>query len=207
MQKTLLLMLLATCTTALADEAYRFEVTPFVGYRMGGQFDTEDSNVDIRLIDSASAGFLVNGYVSEETEWEFLYSNQQTTARVTDALSTAEEVVDFDTHTVQLGGTYLFEGESVIPYLALTLGGTHVRTRAIDEQSDTFLSGSIGLGLRFLPSSRVGIRLEARAYGILVNSSSDLFCRTGPEGNVCAIQLEGNLVSQVETFAGIAIRF
>jgi hypothetical protein len=207
MHKTLLLLLCTTSGTALADDSYRFEVTPFAGYRMGGQFETEDGSVDIRLRDSASVGFIVNGDVSDETEWEFLYSNQQTEARATDVPGAAEELVDYDTHTVQLGGTYLFEGESVIPYLAMTIGGTHIRTQAIEEQSDTFLSGSIGLGLRFLPSSRVGIRLEARAYGVLVDSSTDLFCSTGPNANVCAVRLKGELASQIETFAGIAIRF
>jgi hypothetical protein len=207
MHKALLLSLFTASGTALADDSYRFEVTPFAGYRTGGEFETEDGSVNIRLRDSASVGFLVNGDVSYNTEWEFLYSNQQTEARVTEVTGAAEDLVDYDTHTFQLGGTYLFEGESVIPYLAMTIGGTHVRTRAIEEQSDTFLSGSIGLGLRLLPSSRVGMRLEARAYGVIVDSSTDLFCSTGPNANVCAVRLKGELVSQVEMFAGISVRF
>ena len=207
MRKTMVLLLFATSGPVLADDPYRFEVTPFAGYRMGGQFETEGGDVEIRLRDSASVGFLVNGDVSDNTEWELLYSNQQTDARVIDGAGGTEAVVDYDTHTVQLGGTYLFDGESVIPYLAMTIGGTHVRTRAIDEEQDTFLSGSIGLGLRFLPNSRIGIRLEARAYGVIINSSSKLFCSTGPDSNVCAVRLTGDLVSQVETFARIVIRF
>jgi hypothetical protein len=93
------------------------------------------------------------------------------------------------------------------PYLAFTLGGTHVRTSSAESNSDTFFSGSIGVGMKFLPTSRVGIRVEARAYGTLVSSSTDLFCSTGPDQNICAIRLEGKMLSQFETFAGITVRF
>lgn len=207
MPKIPVLLLLVISGTGFAQEFNGLEFTAFGGYRMGGNVSAEDDSIDIRLRDSSSAGFLVNGRYQDNTQWEVHYSNQQTTARITDAVSGAESAVDFDTNTLQLGGTYLFDGDKVIPYLAFTLGGTYVRTRAVDDENDTFFSGSIGLGLRFLPYSRVGIRLEARAYGTLVNSSSQIFCSTGPDANVCAIRLQGDLVSQVETFAGITIRF
>ena len=201
------LLLLALGGTAAAQEFTGLEITAFGGYRMGGEVSAEDDSIDISIRDSASAGLLINGWHKDNTQWELHYSNQQTSARITDAATGDESEVDFDTNTVQLGGTYLFDGDKVIPYLAFTLGGTHIRTRAADDESDTFVSGSIGLGLRFLPYSRVGIRVEARAYGTLVNSSSRIFCSTGPDANVCAIRLEGDLVSQIETFAGITVRF
>jgi hypothetical protein len=61
--------------------------------------------------------------------------------------------------------------------------------------------------MKFLPTSRVGIRVEARAYGTLVSSNSELFCSTGPDANLCAVRIDGKLFSQVETFAGITFRF
>ena len=51
------------------------------------------------------------------------------------------------------------------------------------------------------------VREVARAYGVIVDSSTDLFCSTGPNANVCAVRLKGELVSQVETFAGVSVRF
>lgn len=207
MHKILVLSLFVFTGPALADSDFAFEATPFAGYRMGGQVEAEDENLDIRLRDSASYGLLLNGRYNSETEWEVLYSNQQTTSRISDALTGDETTFDFDSHTLQIGGTYLFQGEKVIPYMAFTLGGTHIRTRSLEDESDTFLSGSFGLGLRFLPHSRVGLRLEARAYGTLINSSTEIFCSTGPEANVCAIRLKGDLIGQVKTFAGITIRF
>jgi hypothetical protein len=95
----------------------------------------------------------------------------------------------------------------VRPYLAATLGGTHARARSTGSGSDTFWSGSIGLGLLISPSSRIGLRLEARAYGTLTSSNTDLLCQTGPDANFCAVRIQGEMLTQIETFAGVVFRF
>lgn len=191
---------------ASARESMDFQITPFAGYRMGGEIDAEDSDVSIKLEDSSSFGLLLNWPARDNTEWEILYSNQQTQADISDAATGNETSVDFDTQMFQLGGTYLFDGgtDTVVTYLAMTLGGTYVRTSG---ESDTFFSGSIGLGVKFFPSSRVGLRLEARGYGTLINSSSNIFCSTAPEVSGCAIRVAGDIAGQIETFAGLTIRF
>jgi hypothetical protein len=203
------LLVLFAGLPAKADTGSGFEMTPFAGYRMGGQIDAEDAATEIRLDDAGSFGLLLNGPYGENTQWELHYSSQATHARVTDGASGEEGAVDFDAHMLQLGGTYLFDGETVVPYLAFTLGGTHIRTRGADSEDDTFFSGSIGLGLRIWPESRVGLRVEVRAYGTLVDSKSDIFCISAPADEVagCAVRLAGDIASQVETFAGLTIRF
>ena len=95
----------------------------------------------------------------------------------------------------------------MVPYLAATLGATHARVSSSGSESDTFWSGSIGLGMLLSPNSRVGVRLEARAYGTFTNSSTNLLCQSGPEGGACAIRVKGDLITQIETFAGVVFRF
>lgn len=182
------------------------EITPFVGYRFGGTFENEDQTAKYEMEDSESIGLLVNLPHRINTQWEILYSYQGSTARYTGDPG-PDPLVDADIHVLQLGGTYQGVGEKARPYLAATIGGTHIRTNSTGTRDDTFFSGSIGVGMMFLPSSRVGIRVEARAYGTLVSSSSELFCSTGPDENLCAIRIDGKLLSQVETFAGITFRF
>ena len=182
------------------------EITAFGAYRFGGTFEEDATDGSYELDDSPSFGLILNFRHQDPTQWEILYSQQQTEAAYSGATINDPEV-DVDLHVLQLGGTYQWEGEVARPYLAFTLGGTHVRTRSAESNSDTFFSGSIGVGMKFLPTSRVGIRVEARAYGTLVSSSTDLFCSTGPDLNICAIRLEGRMLSQVETFAGITVRF
>ena len=182
------------------------EITAFGAYRFGGTFEEDESDASYELNDSPSFGLILNFRHKDPTQWEIFYSQQQTEAEFSGATGNDPEV-DIDLHVLQLGGTYQWEGEVARPYLAFTLGGTHVRTRSAESNSDTFFSGSIGVGMKFLPTSRIGIRVEARAYGTLVSSSTDLFCSTGPDLNLCAIRLEGRMLSQVETFAGITVRF
>ena len=200
------IVLLTLCNgpfDARAEEMRGIEITPLAGYRFGGTFDVENQDAEWKLDDSASFGLVLNLPHRANTQWEVLYSEQRTDARLNADLGVATRV-DLDSQTLQLGGTYLGVGERFRPYLAATIGGTRITSGG---ESDTFLAGSIGVGLQVLPDSRVGIRLEARAYGTLTRSETDLFCRTGPDLNVCAIRVDGKVLGQVETFAGIVFRF
>ena len=135
-----------------------------------------------------------------------MYSKQSTEAEFS-GVTPNDALIDVDLQMLQIGGTYQFEGSSVVPYLAATLGATHATARSSGSESDTFWSGSMGLGVLISPHSRVGLRLEARAYGTFTNSSTDLLCETGPAGAACAIRIKGDLLSQIETFAGVVFRF
>lgn len=184
------------------DGPGNFEITPFGGYRFGGTFDITDSDESYELEDSPSFGLILNLRAAENTQWELLYSSQSTDAERIG--SEPQPAVGIDMQVLQIGGTYQGGDERIRPYLAMTVGGTHVSS---DADSDTFFSGSIGLGLQILPTKRVGIRVEARAYATLTDSETDLFCGTGPDQNICAIRLEGNVLGQFETFAGVVFRF
>jgi len=199
------LTLLLAAVPVAADDL-NVEITPFVSYRFGGTFDLEGSTASYEVEDSEAVGLLLNLRKSGNTQWEVLYSLQQSTARLRGSTLTAP-AVDTDIHVLQFGGTYQGDGEKVRPYVAMTIGGTHIKTVANGSQSDSFFSGSIGVGLNMTPNSRLGIRLEARAYGTLMNSSTSLFCQTGPNNNVCAVRIDGNLLSQFEALAGVVFRF
>ncbi|MDH3748372.1 MAG: porin family protein [Gammaproteobacteria bacterium] len=193
-------------TTLASSEEFNVEITPLIGYRFSGDFEVQDSQTTVDVDDSASFGFLINVRNDANTTWELLYSQQRTDAQLSDPLVTVSSV-DTDIHVLQLGGTYHGDGDKVQPYVAMTIGGTHISTDANGSQNDTFFSGSIGLGINVMPSKRFGLRLEARAYGTLTDSETDLFCRTGPDINLCAIRIESNLLGQFETFAGFRFSF
>ena len=205
MKRYLLAGLIFVPALASAQES-GVEITPFAGYRFGGTFESDEPAAKYEMQDSESFGLLINFRHKGNTQWEILYSQQGSEALYSGAAG-PDPVVDADIHVLQLGGTYRGEGEKARPYLAATVGGTHIRTSSDGSRSDTFFSGSIGVGLMIMPRSRVGIRVEARAYGTLVDSNSSLFCSTGPDQNICAVRIDGKLLSQFETFAGITFRF
>lgn len=204
--KPIAFTLLFLSAGAHAAEDLRVEITPYGGYRFGGTFTVDGSDDEYELDDAGSAGIIFNLRQYENTQWEVLYTRQRSDARF-DGVTINDAVIDIETQTLQLGGTYQGPGDRVRPYLAATIGGTRIEASARGSESDTFWSGSIGVGLNVNPSARLGLRAEARAYGVLLDSSTELLCRTGPDLNICAIRVEGDVLGQVELFAGVVFRF
>ncbi|MDH4110663.1 MAG: porin family protein [Gammaproteobacteria bacterium] len=183
-----------------------FELTPYAGYRFGGTFEDQDGGTAVELDDHGDFGVILNIRESANTQWEVIYSRQDTSADLSE-LALADASIDTELHYFQAGGTYLGAGERARPYLAATIGGTHISPGVTTYDSDTFWSFSIGAGLQLRPSERIGVRLEARAWGTLVDSDTSLFCASGPEGGICAIAIDGRVLWQMEAFAGLVFRF
>lgn len=199
-------VLLAATAVNAQTEMSRFELTPFAGITFGGEFEDMTSSESLQLDDNASFGLILDIRESANTQWEILYSRQATRADTTD-LPTSGASFDVDVHYIHGGGTYLGEGDRARPFLAATIGATHFEPGLDDFGSETFFSFSIGAGFQLRPNDRLGIRLEARAYGTVLESDTELFCRTGPVENICAIRSEGTILWQLQTLAGFVFRF
>jgi opacity protein-like surface antigen len=202
-------LLLATIVAPVSAQQLESELTLFGAYRFGGEISVENanSNAVYKADDAPSYGLIWNTQQKANTQWEVYFSRQETQVELSDPLLASPEV-DIEQYTLQLGGTYLWDrSKGVQPYLAMTIGGTHIKADAGNGDSDTFVSGSLGLGLKIRPGERLGFRLEGRLHGVLVNDSTELFCQTGPDLNFCAVRVQGSLFSQFEIFGGISFRF
>ena len=198
--------LLATSAVHGQDNAFNFEVTPFAGLTTGGDFEDVTSGASLALDDSSSYGLILNIRESANTQWEILYSLQSTDADTT-GLPTGGSPLDIDVHYIQGGGTYLFDGDNARPYMAATIGASRFEPGLSGVDGETFFAFSIGAGLQIRPDDRFGIRLEARGYGTLLNSESDLFCQSDPAGAICVVHVEGTVLWQFQAFAGFVFRF
>jgi len=180
----------------------------FGAYSFGGTFNDVDAEVSGEIKDAANFGLLFDFRESSNTQWEILYS-QQSTEAVFSGLANPDTILDMKVHYLQGGGTYQGDGDKLRPYLAATIGATHFEVRTDGFDSDTFFSFSIGTGLQIRPNDRLGLRLEARAFGTLIRSGSSLFCVSNPAGGSagCAITVAGDLLWQLQTMAGIVFRF
>jgi hypothetical protein len=191
---------------AMADEAYRFELTPYAAYRMGGSFSDEADDIDLDIEDSAAQGFIVNGRVRADAQWEVLYGRQATDID-THGLANNNALLAFDIEYIHFGGTYLFDGESLRPFVALTLGVTHADPGDSTFGSDNFVSASLGGGWNLAANNRLGVRLEFRAFTTFIDSNSDLFCQSDAGGGSCLILVDSKTLTQWEARAGITLRF
>jgi hypothetical protein len=183
------------------------QLTPFAGYRFGGEFEDKESGETFELDDDASYGLIFNYPYTDFTEWEIYYSQQSTSVDAAGFTNT-DNRFDLDVDYLQIGGTYLFEeSRAAVPYFVATVGVTKIDPDLEGTSSDNFLSFGVGGGWKFFPASRIGLRLDGRFLGTFIDSDSNVFCQSGQEGGGCAVALKGDLMYQFEVQAGAVIRF
>jgi hypothetical protein len=191
-------ILLLACTSSLAGEG-GLEITPFVGYRFGGTLDDEQQSRKWEFDEASDWGFTLSQPASENARYEFLYSHQDTSLADTTDPSNA---FDLDVHYFHMGGTVDVYQNRFTPYFSGGLGMTYMHPGQAGYENETRFSLSLGGGLKWYPTERLGIRFEMRGYSTLVNSDSALFCSGG-----CELQISGDAFPQFETNLGLIFRF
>jgi opacity protein-like surface antigen len=200
--------LLAT-SAAVRAESPAFEITPFVGARMGGGFDVtnaegNDSSVD--LGSGASYGLGLGLYRDRQSFYELLYSSQSSELDSNDpSLRGVEVRVDY----LQFGGTAFFpqEQDRFVPYLSLTIGATLMKPDRGGYDSETKFSGSLGGGFRFPFNDNVALNLGLRGYLTLIESDTRLFCVSDAQDAGCLLKSSGSTFFQAEALLGLSVRF
>jgi opacity protein-like surface antigen len=182
----------------------RWEVTPFAGYRMGGDFDVTGAPGGADLDDHGSFALAVNLALDEISSYELFYSRQQASFESTSVVAP----LDLNVEYLHLGGTLVVNEElPLTPYIVGGLGVTRFSPQSGPGSDDSRFSLSLGGGLKLPVTQRLALRLEARGYLTLVNSDSAFFCASGSQGGICAIQVKSDTFFQFELLAGAAFSF
>jgi hypothetical protein len=134
-----------------------------------------------------------------------LYARQSTDLDAS-GIVVPQSAFDIDVEYLHFGGTYLFDGERVRPFVAMTIGATRFDPGLSGANARTYFSMSLGAGWKFRLAEHVGLRLEGRGYGTLIDNNSRLFCEIDG-GGACLIIVEGRIITQWEARAGLTIRF
>ena len=184
------------------EREIRGEITPFAGYRIGGEFEDTDTGEALDLDEAASYGLLFDWNLDSRRQIEVLYSHQETELDLEGSVAGVERF-DVDVDYLQIGGVYIIDDSTrVQPYVAATVGITHLDPQDSGLDSETKFSGSIGVGGKIQFSERIGLRFEGRGYMTLFDSSGEVFCSGG-----CQIKVESSAFTQLEFFTGITISF
>ena len=204
----LLLTALVLHAAPLAAQApdSRFEITPYAAYRMGGSFDEKDGAGRVELNDSSAAGIIFNVAANPNGQYELLYA-RPSTDEDTRGFLVNDPTIDMDVEYFHFGGTYLFDGGNARPFIALTLGVSQFDPELPGSDSESFFSASFGGGVQLNASSRLGVRLEARAFTTFVDDDSNIFCSSIDGAGACLIQVDARTLTQWEARAGLVFRF
>jgi len=201
------LPLVLLAPVASAGDKPRAELTPYIGYRMGGQFDVDDTeatgNKSVDLQDSGDWGVDLGIYRDPTSFYELVYSH------ASEGLDTSDpslKGVDVTIEYLQVGGTLLFtESEHYVPYLSLTVGATKFDAGG-GYGSETKFSGSLGGGVRFPFAEHFAATLGVRGYLTAVSSDTEFFC-TGSGSVNCLFKTTGSTFFQGEALIGFTATF
>ncbi|PKI12957.1 outer membrane beta-barrel protein [Colwellia sp. 12G3] len=192
-----------TSVTTFAKQPLNVEVTPLIGYRFGGDFDTSKNKIHnkIELSDETSYGLLTAWSFDRNRQGEFLVSHYNTDFSESD---------DFTVSNTGLGITYAHLGGNVpisegpVPfYITGGFGLTHLDPKDDGLSNETRFSVNVGLATKIELNERISLRLDSRVYGTFFNSDSAIFC----DVETCAIYISSSIWVQSEVSAGITYRF
>lgn len=192
--------------SAAQESNFNFEITPYAAYRIGGQFEEEDGNGEFELNDSNAFGIMANFRANPNGQYEVLYGRQETEVD-TQGLFVNDPLIDLDVEYFQFGGTYLFDGNNVRPFIALTFGVTHFDPQAAEFGSENFFSTSFGGGVQLNATKRFGVRIEGRVFTTFLDNDSTIFCQSIGGAGSCLIQVDSTILTQWEARAGVVFRF
>lgn len=199
-----LLVFLLSAGLAYADVVPRLEITPYVGYRGGGNL--LDAIGDADFESDASFGFVLNYRATYKTQWEVLYGHQGT--ELDDSgISEDGSKLGLDIDYLHVGGTYVFSDKPVAPFLSLAMGATRLSPDVDEISSETYFSASLGLGVRYALTPNLGLRFEGRALGLFGKTNSLVFCETFEGEELCYFGGDGAVIPQFELSAGLSFRF
>ena len=208
---TLAAILAATPVHAQYVQIQSFEVTPFIGARLGGTFEIQpDGAVQIEgtLKDATSYGVSAGVRFDDFSLVEF---------RWTRAMSELRFGAPFAFLGASVGDVTLnqfhadFTREFVIPevkglrtFLTGSLGVT--RLGAAQDEFTRFSFG-FGSGLKQFLGSRLAIRVDAQWLPILVEPSVSGFACSTIQFGGCLVILNGELVQQFQLSIGPVVSF
>jgi hypothetical protein len=193
----LILLIVAPLQTARAQVAsFRNEssISLYGGDRFGGSAVDSTTHSSIQLQNGSSVVVALDLGLDPNRQIELFYSHQ----------STALTNLNLILYNYHIGGTVFFEELGRGPYVVGGIGGTTANPGRSGLNSETFFSGNLGIGWMMPLGANVGLRFEARGYGIVLKNNGTLFCG-GSAG--CTVSIKGSALYQGEVLGGLSFRF
>lgn len=175
------LALALAAAPALAQDSYRFELTPQAQFRWGGELAGENSAIsdfDLDVNEGEAFGLTFDIPLSSNIQLELLASRQSTDLRFDEGIFGDDATVaDIDIAYYHVG--VLFQGGSreVVPFFVASAGATNLDPDVPGASSETRFSLSLGGGVKVFFTDNIGMRFEGRGFWTAIDSDGDSDCR------------------------------
>jgi hypothetical protein len=189
------------CLLTAATPAFAVDVTPFAGWRFGGDLSAQQSGyTSSASINAAfSYGAIIDFPIGGPRSLELYYSREPTT--LGGSLATAP-ITDLTVSVYHLGLAETIQTDN--PRLSwLVVGSAGVTGLAAGGNSQTHLSIGAGGAVLYMVSEHVGVRMDLRAFLTFTGGGSGaLACNGG-----CTAQIFTTGFAQGEISLGVVARF
>ena len=178
------------------------EITPTVGWRMGGGVETEDGEFDVES--ATSFGVILDVRVRSDGVVELLYDRQSSDVVRRSSTGPDSTITDIVIEYFQLGGAVEFGHKpNLKPFFALTLGAAHLDPSG-DRDDEWHFAGVATLGAKAYLGEHIGLRAQTRLWGTFLTEESQIFCSLP---GVCVLSASGKLFVQADFSGGIMFVF
>jgi hypothetical protein len=185
------------------SHAQAVEVTPFVGYRFGGDFFERITGQSVDLDDTRTVGAVVNVKFNDDGLFaEALFTHQEARLTFPGGLFAPPTGWRITVDHWQGGGLQEFgTNQRARPFLTGLLGLTRY---AAEGDNEVRFTVSAGGGVKLMPRPRVGVRLDGRVFATFADvEGRAIACSPG----FCLVALDATVVWQAEFSAGLVVVF
>lgn len=192
--------------------AQKLELSPFLGYRFGGDFEARGNAPffftveDFEVDETSSYGLLLDIGVTRNLQVELMLSRQETELRLeTGVFGPPDRLFDLDVDYYHAGVLYQWTPGQVRPFVVGTLGATRLAPEPAALADETHFSASLGAGVKLLFTRNLGVRFEGRLFSTVIDNSDDrIFCdRFG----FCEVIDVDEYLDQAEIRGGLVFAF
>jgi len=207
----ILFMILAFISMPFFAGGQVLELSAFVGYRLGGNINTDPPEAgnllvpNLDLKNSVDYGLIADINISEIFQITVV-GDRQSTELLEDPRdgNPKEKRFDLNISYLQGGVTIQYPNRPLTAYVSLLAGAAFFDPEeGID--SEVRGSGSMMVGGKFYFSERLAVRLQTRFYSTYLGSNQDLFCDRNNE--VCYQFTNSTFMTQVDFTAGFTVLF
>jgi hypothetical protein len=178
----------------------RFGISPFIGYRFGGEVEDSTTGSKHSFEDSPAYGLILDyAPIDFYGRYELLWSHQDTSLDFNGNNGLGE--VDVTIDVIQVGGELEFGKDRLRSYLSAHVGATHFSSDGHGD--DTRFSFGIGVGGKAFLTKNIYLRADFRGFCTVVESEGSFI---SANGNTVAT-FSGDTLWQAQVSAGFGITF
>jgi hypothetical protein len=176
------------------------EITPFGGYRFGGDFFELVTGQPVDTDGAPAVGAIVDIPLGNGLQVEGLFTHQDAHVTVQSVPFGPPTRWRISVDHFQGGALQEYSEGRVRPFAIGTLGLTRYASEGDSEMRFTLGAGG---GVKLFPASRVGVRLNSQVSATFVYADARV-ASCGP--GICFFGLDADIVWQIEFSAGLIVK-